>query len=69
LTIGPEARTIAEAARTRFAPDRVIHCADQEELLVALRRIVRPQALVLVKGSRYLGLERLVDRLKEETVG
>jgi UDP-N-acetylmuramoyl-tripeptide--D-alanyl-D-alanine ligase len=69
LTIGPEARQIAEAARTRFDPQRVIECADQEELLARLRQVVQPHALVLVKGSRCLGLERMVERLKQEAVG
>lgn len=64
---GAPARVLAEAAQAAgmsaasvsYVPD---HAAAVEELL----RRVRPGDLVLVKGSRGIGLDAVVDRLKAE---
>jgi len=65
FTIGSAARDIAVVAAGRFARGRVIACADQDELISKLAPVVSEGTLLLVKGSRTLGLERLVEALKE----
>jgi UDP-N-acetylmuramoyl-tripeptide--D-alanyl-D-alanine ligase len=42
-----------------------LHVADAEAALATLRPLLRPGDVVLVKGSRAIGLDRLVDALRE----
>ena len=66
ITIGPDAKAIAVASvREGVEPD---HVADYDDLDVALADVlgnVRRGDVVLVKGSRVVGLERLAARLGE----
>jgi len=66
ITVGGEAaERMAEAARAAGVPG-VVHAAHSDEAIrVALRR-VRPGDLVLVKGSRGIRTDIVVDRLKAE---
>jgi UDP-N-acetylmuramoyl-tripeptide--D-alanyl-D-alanine ligase len=43
------------------------HFETQEELVRALRRQVRPGVNCLVKGSRSMGMEAVVEALVEES--
>ncbi len=45
---------------------RVHHCADAREAFDVITAQMRPGDVVLVKGSRSVGLDRLVDRLVRE---
>jgi UDP-N-acetylmuramoyl-tripeptide--D-alanyl-D-alanine ligase len=64
---GAPARALADAAvRSGMPSDAVVHVATTEEAAeVALQRI-RPGDLVLVKGSRGIGTDLVVTRLKAE---
>jgi UDP-N-acetylmuramoyl-tripeptide--D-alanyl-D-alanine ligase len=64
---GPPAAELARAAAAAGMPERAIACvATREEAAdVALER-VRPGDLVVVKGSRGIGTDLVVDRIKEE---
>ena len=64
---GSAARTMADAAASAgMAPSAVVYVPSKEEAAdVALRRI-RPGDLVLVKGSRGIGTDLVVERLKAE---
>ena len=66
ITVGGEpAERMAEAARVAGLPG-VIHAANSDEAIkVALRRL-RPGDLVLVKGSRGIRTDLVVERLKAE---
>jgi UDP-N-acetylmuramyl pentapeptide synthase len=44
----------------------VIHVPDRDAAVAATLRLARPGDLVLVKGSRGIGLDLVVDRLKQE---
>jgi UDP-N-acetylmuramoyl-tripeptide--D-alanyl-D-alanine ligase len=59
------------AALERAAPGdaRLVTAGDVPELWPALRDRLRPDALVLLKGSRGVRLERLVPLLTEWVAG
>ena len=68
ITVGGEpARALGEAAvRAGMSADRVTHVATREEAAALALERVRPGDLVLVKGSRGIGTDLVVDRLKAE---
>ncbi|MDP9273287.1 MAG: UDP-N-acetylmuramoylalanyl-D-glutamate--2,6-diaminopimelate ligase, partial [Chloroflexota bacterium] len=65
VTVGERGRWIAEAARTAGL-NRVAVADDAEEAAIVVDRELAPAAgdLLLVKGSRGIGLERLVEALR-----
>jgi UDP-N-acetylmuramoyl-tripeptide--D-alanyl-D-alanine ligase len=64
-TYGTLAQHIAEAARTRFTAKQVQWFTDKAELIRQLQAKVSEGDLVLVKGSRGMKLEEVVNALKE----
>jgi UDP-N-acetylmuramoyl-tripeptide--D-alanyl-D-alanine ligase len=63
---GEPAGALAEAARrSGMASDAVLHVPSSAEAAEAALSRVRPGDLVLVKGSRGIGTDTVVDRLKE----
>jgi UDP-N-acetylmuramoyl-tripeptide--D-alanyl-D-alanine ligase len=70
VVVGREATGIAEGARAAGLPaDRLVVAAERDEALDALRPRVRAGDVVLVKASRGMELERLVDGLRRELDG
>jgi len=65
IALGPLAADLAGAAGEAGLP-RVVHTIDRADALGALRREIRPGAVVLVKGSRALAMEQIVDGLRPE---
>jgi UDP-N-acetylmuramoyl-tripeptide--D-alanyl-D-alanine ligase len=64
---GPPAGRLAEEARAAGMPAAdVVFVADREQAVQEVLRRVRPGDLVLVKGSRGIGLDAVVERLKAE---
>jgi UDP-N-acetylmuramoyl-tripeptide--D-alanyl-D-alanine ligase len=64
VVVGPEARRIAVGAgREGVEPDRITAVESVEEAADVVRAHVRPGDVVLLKGSRVAGLERLVEEL------
>jgi len=65
ITVGAAARPIAEAGiREGVEPENVAAYDDSDEVLDDVRRSARPGDLVLFKGSRVVGLERLAEALR-----
>ncbi|MET0800482.1 MAG: UDP-N-acetylmuramoyl-tripeptide--D-alanyl-D-alanine ligase [Actinomycetota bacterium] len=65
LTVGEPARVIAVAgAREGVEPDAVASYDDALGALADVRRTARPGDVVLVKGSRVVGLEALAEALR-----
>ena len=62
IAFGPLARTLADAARAAGGV-RVVHAEEPEDVLAVLRAELRAGAVVLVKGSRVMAMERIVDGL------
>jgi UDP-N-acetylmuramoyl-tripeptide--D-alanyl-D-alanine ligase len=64
VTIGPRARRIAEGALADgMAAESVRPCSTVEEASEVLDDLVAPGDVVLVKASRSMGLERIVERI------
>ena len=64
-TYGKLAQFIAESARTRFSGKQVKWFTDKAELIRQLQATVSEGDLILVKGSRSMKLEEVVNALKE----
>jgi UDP-N-acetylmuramoyl-tripeptide--D-alanyl-D-alanine ligase len=65
ITVGDGARPIAHAGlREGVEPDSVASYDAADEALADVRRSARPGDVVLVKGSRVAGLERLAEALR-----
>ncbi|MDY6793667.1 MAG: UDP-N-acetylmuramoyl-tripeptide--D-alanyl-D-alanine ligase [Actinomycetota bacterium] len=62
ITVGRKARKIAQSARSNGLPKgSVFSTQGVENAAEILRAIIEPGDVILIKGSRFLGLERLVD--------
>lgn len=66
VAVGELAKNIADAASAGLVPE-VYHCADKEEAKPLLAKLLRPNTTVLVKASRGMAFEELVDYLKDLT--
>jgi len=65
VVVGREARRIAMAAeREGVEPDRIHLCDDVSQAVEIISGLVRPGDLVLVKASRVVRLERVVEALR-----
>ncbi|MBN2207084.1 MAG: hypothetical protein JW742_06755, partial [Candidatus Aminicenantes bacterium] len=65
VTVGPLARLMAEGARAEGLDGAEIASFEtSDEAAAAVPDLVRPGDLVLVKGSRGMKLETVVERLK-----
>ncbi len=64
---GPPAKALAAAAvQAGLDPGEVRHVTTSEEAAALVTSLVRPGDLVLVKGSRAVATERVVERLQQE---
>ncbi|MCL4079109.1 UDP-N-acetylmuramoyl-tripeptide--D-alanyl-D-alanine ligase [Coriobacteriia bacterium Es71-Z0120] len=69
VTVGSLARRIAEGARAEgMDPDSIRPCATPEEASEVLDDLLEPGDAVLVKASRVMGLERVVEGITEPHV-
>lgn len=64
LTVGPEASALAEGAR-QVTGSEVFHFPDREAAVALLPALLRPGDVILVKGSRAMGLEAVVEALRD----
>ncbi|MBO9131384.1 UDP-N-acetylmuramoyl-tripeptide--D-alanyl-D-alanine ligase [Bacillus sp. 165] len=64
FTYGNLGTHIARGARTSFAPDKVKMYLDKEELAKDLKCVVTEHDVVLVKASRGMKLEEVIDWIK-----
>lgn len=70
VTVGPRAEHIAAGARAEgMSPDSIRPCATADEASEVLDDLVVSGDVVLVKASRVMGLERIVERIVNPRVG
>jgi UDP-N-acetylmuramoyl-tripeptide--D-alanyl-D-alanine ligase len=66
LTVGGLAAGVADAAGAAgMEPERICRCADPQAAAAALRARAQPGDAILLKGSRGLRLERVVEALEQ----
>ncbi len=66
IAVGPHAEAYARGALAGgLAASRVFTALDAEEATAALRPLLREGDAVLVKGSHFMGLEKLVEAIAE----
>lgn len=66
LTIGDMARYITQGANNNLEGVYIRHFQNKEDLLAYLRPYMQKNCMVLVKGSRGMKLDEIVDKLVEE---
>lgn len=69
FTYGPLSQSIGETARIKLGEEKVIsfnNFEEKPELMEKLKEILKPNALVLTKGSRLLQMEEVAQKLMEE---
>lgn len=67
IAVGTEGHAIAEGARgTGLSAFRVVEAATNGEAVTRLRAVLRPGDVVLVKGSRALQMEEIVEALRRD---
>lgn len=64
VTIGELSRHTIERARAKGMDDtRLWHCTTHDEIAAVLRRVVKRGDVVLLKGSRSMKMERVLEKL------
>lgn len=66
FTIGPLAKSLAETAAPRFPKDRVRFFTNREDMLKAIQQVLSEHAIILVKASRGLQLELVIEALLQQ---
>jgi UDP-N-acetylmuramoyl-tripeptide--D-alanyl-D-alanine ligase len=65
ITIGEEAKYIAKGARDNANINNIVEFDTKEEAAVYLKKYLNEDCTILVKGSRFLQLEYIANKLKE----
>jgi UDP-N-acetylmuramoyl-tripeptide--D-alanyl-D-alanine ligase len=70
ITLGPLSRSIAEGAREAGMAAHQIQCAaDRQDALTMLQQLLRAGDVVVLKGSRGMAMEHLVNALAADREG
>lgn len=66
ITVGDQAKMIANGAKeTGMADDKIFICDDNTSAIKTLKKIIEKNDIILVKGSRGMGMEKIVKYLQE----
>ena len=65
ITIGSDAKIMAKGARENTNINNILEFATKEEATVYLKKYLNEDCTILVKGSRFLKLEYIANKLKE----
>jgi UDP-N-acetylmuramoyl-tripeptide--D-alanyl-D-alanine ligase len=69
ITVGELGRAIGEEARSvGLPPERLFVTATSEEAIALIQRAIHAHDMVLVKGSRALGMDRIVPAISRDDV-
>ena len=68
ITVGSRGRMIAESARSAGMPgEKIVETGDTEEATKALAKILGPEDVVLIKGSRGMRMDAIAPALEAAT--
>ncbi|HAE43643.1 MAG TPA: UDP-N-acetylmuramoyl-tripeptide--D-alanyl-D-alanine ligase, partial [Clostridiales bacterium] len=62
-TLGLLGEYFGKGAATNFKECRIASCQSKEEILEGLKKVIQKDSIILVKGSRIVKLEELVEKL------
>ncbi|WP_100065581.1 UDP-N-acetylmuramoyl-tripeptide--D-alanyl-D-alanine ligase [Miniphocaeibacter massiliensis] len=65
FTIGDLASNIYDSAKDNFPQDHAFHFSSRDELIRSVAKCIVPNTLIMIKASRAMHLEYIVDALKE----
>lgn len=65
ITVGDQAKYIAEAAREILGEEKVSYYSDKETLMSEIRTIIQLGDIILVKGSRGMAMDQVVKKIME----
>jgi UDP-N-acetylmuramoyl-tripeptide--D-alanyl-D-alanine ligase len=68
FTIGPLAKYIAKTAKMKFEKNKIITCKNKPQLIEKLKKVIKSNSIILVKASRPLELEEVVEKLQKEVI-
>lgn len=63
FTLGKLAKNISDSAKVNFSGDSIFHSDTKEELIRSIKDNINEDTLLLIKGSRSVGLEDIIDKL------
>jgi UDP-N-acetylmuramoyl-tripeptide--D-alanyl-D-alanine ligase len=70
IGVGKRAESLLEGARAAgFSDERLYHFQNAENAAGFLERFIRPGDLVLIKASRGIGLDRIIEKLTGQSGG
>lgn len=64
ITIGDRAKYISDEAKEFLSDKNIYHFMDKQEVLDFIKNVIKPKDLLLVKASRGMALESIVEGLK-----
>jgi len=66
ITFGEEAKYISdEALKNNFSKDKVFHFSEKDKIIEFIKEIIKQDDVVLVKGSRGMEMEKIVEKIIE----
>lgn len=63
FTLGRLGEYFAKGAANNFSKKRIVACQSKEDLFEGLKKAIQKDSIVLVKGSRIVKLEEMVEKL------
>lgn len=63
FTLGKLAKHIGDSAKVNFNKKNIFHSETKEELIKSIKENIGKDTLLLIKGSRSVGLEDIIDEL------
>ena len=63
FTLGPISEYLVKKAKIRFDETKALSYLNKPDLIKDLKKVIKPNALILIKGSRGLELEEIVEAL------